>query len=346
MAPMDWAVLPLLSQEQLCRRATAASIEAARAARESAHWTLQLAYAHIRAVYSQAAAIVVELVPGQLRCHVVQVLDAAGRGVWSRPTVDDARDDQFGGVDELLAEVIRVPGVALLPGWTDRAGDRYAVDLGVLPPALDLDRIGSDLDGADPSLAGVPAVVAGVLDGWFPHEVQAGREYARGLLEGRFAPLTDIAGWPIVPAALGYPVSDEDTSDRLRPDAEDWMTGIASVHGLAAGVVVSRDTGEGYGTENELHYAIYVSDADLADHGLTVRALATAFHGDTRRAAAAILQALPRDHPLTLPVMVPCSGCGQVCVLATAHRDADGWVGAECCWAEPPGATDIPSTTA
>jgi hypothetical protein len=140
-------------------------------------------------------------------------------------------------------------------------------------------------------LDAVIAALAVVVNTWGSRTTKAASEYARGLVEGWFPPLTDITRWATVPAALGHPAPAPDT---LNPnpdevlDDEDWMLGIGSVHGLATGVLEAADTGETFGQEDSLHVRVAFYTADLAALELTVAELAI------RLTAVVILQALDR----------------------------------------------------
>lgn len=285
-----------VSPEHLRDTATARRVELTEAVRTYVHWAVQLIYARIRAAAPTAAALTVEVVPGRpLGYPLAAVRDLAGQTLWSRGQADPA--GQFAAIDALLADLVRWRAPDQLPGWIpDSTADGvYQVELRAVPPALD-----PDLGVLAPPeiaryLALVIAELAGLFNIWMPRIVQAVGEYARGLVEGWFPPLTDITAWASIPAALGYVVPTADTPDQLthdQLDEDDWVVGIGSVHALADGVLESIDTGESYGEEDPLYVRVGFYSEELAARGLTVAELAGLFHGDVRLTAAVILQAL------------------------------------------------------
>jgi hypothetical protein len=336
-----------VSVAELRGRVKTRLVELNRVTHEYTHWGLQLAYALLRAWHPGLGSLTVEAFAGQrLRCHLIEVRDTTGQVLWSRSDTEQVAGDQIQEVVDLFDAVLRWQAPRELPGWTP-IGDTigfYEVDLQSVPAAADPCLGALDESGRQPYPTEVVAALADLFDIWRPRIVQAVQEYARGLVEGWFQPLTDITRWPDVPAALGHPVPTGDVTDQLADhhlDSEDWMIGIGSVHGLAAGVVESLDTGESYGEQDHLHVRVGVYSEDLTAGGVTVADLATMFHGDVRLTAAMILRALSRDNnPSSQPTAVLCKFCGQPCPIGDAHRHDGGWVGDACCWDERLRATD------
>lgn len=298
MASYSLPVPRTISLENLRDTANTRLIDLNHAVRRYAHWALQLAYARIRAATPTAAALTVEVVAGpHMRCHLVAVRDLTGQTVWSRGQNKKAAGDPLAGIDALLGDVARWRAPHDLPGWipTGAANEVYRVELHAVPPAVDSDLGVLAPPEVDLYVAEVVAALAELFNTWMPRIVWAVGEYARGLVEGWFPPLSDITGWATVPAALGHPVPTADMVDQFADDQlddEDWVIGIGSVHALAAGVLESTDIGESYGEEDPLHVRVGWYSEELAIRAMTVAELASLFQGDVRLTAAVILQAL------------------------------------------------------
>jgi hypothetical protein len=291
-----------VSPDELSNVANARHVDLTRAVRHYAHWALQVAYARVRAATPPATDLLVEVESvAQRRCHLVAVRDRAGDLLWSPSRVGPAIVDPLAGIDALLGEVVRWRAPHELPGWTPRTATdavwAYRVDLRAVPPAVDPDLSAVAAPEVERYVDAVCAALAVVLNTWGSRITRAVSEYARGLVEGWFPPLTDITRWATVPAALGHPVPAPDALDPYPDevlDEQDWMLGIGSVHGLATGVLEAANTDETFGQEDSLHVRVAFYTEDLAAQALTVAELATVFRGDIRLTAAVILQALHR----------------------------------------------------
>ena len=303
---MAWSRLPPLqpvAPQTLRITADARFVDLTRAARDYAHWALQYLYTQIRAVAPTAAVLRVEVLDGlPPRCRLRQVRDVAGELLWARGDCD--RHPPRGAVAEAetgLAELLRWRMPQQLPGWTptDSTHTVYQVDLHAVPPAVVLDPRWVAPEG-EPDLAAVVGVLADVLNLWMPRVVWAIGEYARGLVQGYFPPLTDITGWAGVADALGHPQPTADTHDFVAEqvlDEEDWTIGIGSVHALAVGVLEDIDTGEAIGQEGPLHVRVGFYAEQLAAADLTLAQWAGLFEGDVQLTAAVLLKALAPQGP-------------------------------------------------
>ncbi|ATY17132.1 hypothetical protein CU254_41895 (plasmid) [Amycolatopsis sp. AA4] len=284
--------------DELDRRSDLALDAVEHAIKEHVHWTLQHAYALLRAEFPTATSLLAEAVDGSEGTCLVLRVRAGEDDLWRR-NASTGRADADGAVaraGEVFEEVLRHRAPDLLPGWTreDRVSVHYVADMTVLPPAL-------SLRGEDSVTSRVPPGIHGLLtttvDGWTPQARRAVREYSRGLVEGRYRPLESIADWHTVPAILGLPIPGNGFfgfGDRPGEiGADTWRSAIASVHGLAAGMVKLLGGGEMYGVADDLRMHVKFWPLALAKRGLTLRQVADAFGGDVRLAAATLVQALP-----------------------------------------------------
>jgi hypothetical protein len=291
-----------IAPDELSDTANARFADLTHAARQYGHWALHVAYARIRAATPPATDLLVDVDSDpQRHCSLVAIHDRAGDLLWSPHRDGQPAADRLTGIDALLGDVVRWRAPHELPGWTPQtatgAGWVYRANLHALPPAVDPDLGAVAAPEVQRYVDGVIAALAVLLNTWTSRTIRAVGEYARGVVEGWFPPLTDITRWDTIPASLGHPVPTLDTLDQLPAevlDDEDWMLGIGSVHGLAAGVLESADTGDTVGQEDSLHVRVAFYTEDLTAQALTVAELATVFRNDVRLTAAVILQALHR----------------------------------------------------
>lgn len=346
MAPTT-TPLPVTTLDQH-RAAAHAALAAGR--RDLVHWAAQAAYARVRADYPRAHRLHIDTAE---RLEIARIVTVEGDELYQRIQYGVQADDALEPVDELLDTVLaHSQPQQLPPGWrlVDVRYSVFEVTLNAVPAAVQVELGQRDELGYYPAPSGLAGLVAAGLDLLLPPYVRAAREYARGLVEGRYHPLDHLPQWPRVPRELGYPVpfaapatldpgnplaadpaADDQRAERSdvdQLDAEDWQVGIAFVHGLAAGVVESLDTDDTIGTETPLYMRITVYDEALAAAGLTLPELAAAFAGDVRAAAVAVMQARPNDEA---DLVVACRGCHAPVSPRDAHRFDAGWLGA-CCW--------------
>jgi hypothetical protein len=311
------------------------------ASREYVHWTLQAAYARIREAFPAATRLFLDTSERPAVPAWIEEITDDEDELWRCRETECAVQDSVTGIEVMLESVLACTPSQPPPGWLlDTVAGRYEIDLAALPAAVEVAFGQRDLSGYYPDPTGLAKVIAAALDTWLPGQIRAAREYARGLVEGRYHPLTVIDQWTTVPAALGYPVPDPGAvpveslpGDQFDP--QDWQMGITSVHGLAAGVVGSLDAQESddtmLGNETTLHTRVMVYDADLAEAGLTLAELPAVFGGDVRAAAVLVMQARPNDPATHLePEVVPCRGCRALVTARTARRYRTGWLG-QCC---------------
>jgi hypothetical protein len=289
-----------MSLDTVKTRSNTAAAALFAAHREGKHWLIQAAYTRIRALFPAATWIYVDVpramyAPARIT-EVVALEAGARKTLYQRPHRHDLAQSDLCDVEVTMGLLLSYCKPHLLPGWLETgASSRYEVELDLVPPALDVDRGTRDRFGLFPGPTGLVAIVAAALESYQP----AAREYARAVVEGRLRPLTAIEQWPCVPAALGHTVALDDSPAVANPDLDqldqdEWQSGIAIVHGLAAGVVwCPNDAGSALGTHSLLRERVGVYPEDLAEAGITLQEFAAAFGDDVRAAAVAVMQAYP-----------------------------------------------------
>ncbi|ATY17134.1 hypothetical protein CU254_41905 (plasmid) [Amycolatopsis sp. AA4] len=286
------ACRPLESVAVLGERALLAHGAVRRAVEEYVHWTLQHAYALLRAEFPAATSLLVEAIDGSDgACRVLRVR-AGEADLWrseDRTGRDDA-DNMVLDLGVLFEDAVRHQLPHRLPGWStqDRKAGFYVADLTALPPAL---NTSCDHGPASEVAPGIRGLLAETSEGWSQETRRAVQEYSRGLVEGRYRPLDSIAKWATVPEQLGHPVPQEGFlgyGDGGELGVEDWRSGITVVHSLAAGVVKCWGTPESYGTPDDLRARVRFGQASLRAHGVSLREVSLAFDGDVRLAAAVL----------------------------------------------------------
>ncbi|WP_158886172.1 hypothetical protein [Amycolatopsis anabasis] len=283
------STVPLLDVAQ---RAAVAYDNVLNAAREHAHWGLQHSYAVIRDRFPTAVRLVVDdSERPENVCRITGIHDDGRIGeLWHADFARDHPEEVIEEASELLERVLQHRPAFLLPGWEETRRDSgvFDVDMTAVPAALDLNRV-----AVIP--ATIPALLREVLTYWHREVALAAREYARGLVEGRYRPLTSLTHWHQVPAVLGYAVPHGRQAlvgpGGIEMSAVAWKTGIGVPHGLADGVLEQVENQRRLGVTRPFRQRIPVSQDALDRHDITLGELATAFDGDVRAAAVAVLRA-------------------------------------------------------
>jgi hypothetical protein len=171
--------------------------------RELAHWALQGAIARLRAEYSDAVRMYVDVSDRPAYPAMIMTIESLegkqlycwfGYGTEPSP------------IDELLDIVVDGWAHVDPPGWRPMnvSRSRYDVTLAAVPTAVLVDLGERDDLGYYPAPSGLPGVVAAALDMLLPPVAHAAREDARGLVEGRYHPLDDIQEWASLLEGLGH----------------------------------------------------------------------------------------------------------------------------------------------
>jgi hypothetical protein len=329
-----------MSATALANRCDAAADAVTVAQEELLHWTLRSAYALIRNTFPAAAQISVDASGTRVPEHgrVVMVLDHDGHPLYQRDHLAPEAQDPMREINQKFEKAMAViTSTNMLPRdnwslegdpWSD--GCFYTIALCELPGAVEVDKGQPNRFGFYPEPTGLAGVVFNALDMWMPHFREAAYLYARALTEGRCHPVT-TEDWAIVPESLGYEVNhDLWYVEASELDGESYQTAIASLKGLADGVIERIDDNAMLGEEDPQRMRVAVEERALTEAGMTLADLATAFGGDVVAVAVAAMQALCNfSHPDSKHV-VPCQRCRVPVLRCIAHPDSGGYVCDRC----------------